>query len=116
MAHLVAHTGGTTDPNQAFFQPHIVHNNRILEHVQTLGCAFSGTSAGILGLSGLAGFLYYALSWGVLAAVVFGLKTHTTPSNYFRGSTTLLTQGVVSGLFTFILFWTLAFGLVHVYD
>ncbi|KAJ1657231.1 Nucleolar GTP-binding protein 1 [Dispira simplex] len=100
MAHLVAHTGGTTDPNQAFFQPHIVHNNRILEHVQTLGCAFSGTSAGILGLSGLAGFLYYALSWGVLAVVVFGLKTHTTSSNYFRGSTALLTQGVVSGLFT----------------
>ncbi|KAJ1966893.1 hypothetical protein IWQ62_002183 [Dispira parvispora] len=116
MAHLVTPAGGTTDPNQAFFQPHIVHNNRILEHVQTLGCAFIGISAGILGLSGLAGFLYYALSWGVLAAVIFSLKTHAAPGAYFRGPTTLLTQGVIAGLFTYVLFWTLAFGLVHVYD
>ncbi|RKP35486.1 Rab5-interacting protein family, partial [Dimargaris cristalligena] len=91
-------------------------NNRILDNVQTLAAGTTGSAAGILGLTGWAGFAFYVVSWLVSVATIHTLKTGSSPSRYFPAASALATQTLVSSLFTFVLFWTLAFGLVHVYD
>ena len=65
-------------------------NAAILDYCRTSVSALSGATAGILGLTGLHGFIFYFLA-SVLLSVLIG------------------------GLFTYVLFWTFLYGMVHVY-
>ncbi|KAJ1929238.1 hypothetical protein IWQ60_001348 [Tieghemiomyces parasiticus] len=114
MASATAGTPGITTP--VYFDPHVLANNRTLDNIQTLSCAAAGCAAGILGLAGWAGFVLYTASWSTLAALLFLLKAQSQPTRYFPSAAGIATHGIFSGLFTFVLFWTLAFNLVHVYD
>lgn len=71
-------------------------------------------STGIMGLTGIIGFLFYLVS-------VFGLwfllllKTGSNWRKYFINRQSLLTNGFLGGLCTYVLFWTFLYGMVHVY-
>jgi ER membrane protein complex subunit 6 len=80
----------------------------------TISTALAGITAGILGLTGLLGFIFY------IAALLafFGLLVFKTGSNwkdYFMNRNVLLTNGFLGGLCTYTLFWTFAYGTMHVY-
>lgn len=72
------------------------------------------TFAGILGLTGILGFIFYFLSvislWGMIVA-----KSGANWKKYFINRQSLLTTGFLAGLCTYVLFWTFLYGMVHVY-
>uniref|UniRef100_A0A2R5LGA4 ER membrane protein complex subunit 6 n=1 Tax=Ornithodoros turicata TaxID=34597 RepID=A0A2R5LGA4_9ACAR len=98
----------------AYSEAAMRHNGAILEYCRTSVSALSGCTAGILGLTGLWGFLFYF----VIAAALwfmFVLRSMTTWRKFLRTRTTFLTTGLFGGLFTYVLFWTFFYGIVHVY-
>ena len=98
----------------AFNEMAIRNNGAILEHIRTSVSALSGGSAGVLGLTGLYGFAFYFIVSFVISVMLL-LKAGSQWQKYFRSRTVLFTNGLMGGLFTYILFWTFLYGMVHVY-
>merc|ERR1719184_680300 len=74
----------------------------------------SGGVAGILGLSTLYGFAFYAVSVVVLWLMILW-KAGSEWKKYFGSRQALLTNGFFGQMFTYVLFWTFLYGMVHVY-
>lgn len=74
----------------------------------------TATSAGIMGLTGIIGFLFYLVSvlglWFLLL-----MKAGSNWKKYFINRQSLLTNGLLGALCTYVLFWTFLYGMVHVY-
>ncbi|XP_064609393.1 ER membrane protein complex subunit 6-like [Liolophura sinensis] len=95
-------------------EPAIRQNAAVLEYCRTSMCGLSGATAGILGLTGLYGFFFYFISSFVLSLMLL-LKTGSQWNRYFSSRRMLFLNGLMGGLFTYILFWTFLYGMVHVY-
>lgn len=89
-------------------------NAAILDYCRTSVSALSGATAGILGLTGLHGFIFYFLA-SVLLSLLLVLKAGRRWNKYFKSRRPLFTGGLIGGLFTYVLFWTFLYGMVHVY-
>lgn len=98
----------------AYSEAAVRHNAALLEYCRTSMSALSGSTAGVLGLSGLYGFIFYFVSAVILWLVLLA-KAGTEWKKYFRSRVSLLTSGLFGGLITYILFWTFLYGMVHVY-
>ncbi|KFQ48096.1 ER membrane protein complex subunit 6 [Nestor notabilis] len=72
------------------------------------------TSVSALGLTGLHGFIFYFLA-SVLLSLLLVLKAGRRWNKYFKSRRPLFTGGLIGGLFTYVLFWTFLYGMVHVY-
>ena len=100
------------------YAPHLQSNLSTIFGIKFLTAVFSGATAGILGLTNIAGFLLFALSSVLSAALVVFLKCGGKPSLYIGDGKTLSTRGAVMQLLTpgvdnffgFILTWTLLYG------
>lgn len=119
----------------AYSESAIRNNASAVEYCRTSMAALSGSTAGgsaniwltgkadrlifivhsgIMGLTGILGFLFYLVA-------VFGLwfllllKSGSNWQKYFISRKSLLTNGFMGGLCTYVLFWTFLFGMVHVY-
>ncbi|XP_014259503.1 ER membrane protein complex subunit 6 [Cimex lectularius] len=90
------------------------NNSAVVEYCRTSMAALSGSTAGLLGLTGFYGFGFYVFAvlglWGLLM-----LKAGSQWRKYFVNRRVILTNGFFGGLFTYILFWTFIYGMVHVY-
>lgn len=89
-------------------------NAAVLDYCRTSVSALSGATAGILGLTALYGFVFYFLA-SFLLSLLLVLKSGRRWNKYFKSRRPLLTGGLVGGLFTYVLFWTFLYGMVHVY-
>lgn len=89
-------------------------NAAVLDYCRTSVSALSGATAGILGLTGLYGFIFYFLASFLLSLLLI-LKAGRRWNKCFKSRRLLFTGGLVGGLFTYILFWTFLYGMVHVY-
>ncbi|KFQ76319.1 ER membrane protein complex subunit 6 [Phaethon lepturus] len=92
-------------------------NAAILDYCRTSVSALSGATAGGPGLTGppgLHGFIFYFLA-SVLLSVLLVLKAGRRWNKYFKSRRPLFTGGLIGGLFTYVLFWTFLYGMVHVY-
>jgi hypothetical protein len=70
-----------------------------------------GAAAGVLGLEGLQGVLFYLLASLYLSAILYLFQaTYTTTK-----TSTILTDGLASAAQSYVLFWTLFYGIVHIY-
>lgn len=107
-------------PNQnahKYFQPHMAHNAKQLQFIRSCFAAIAGSAAGILGLTNWNGFLFYALSWTILASLLLLIKCSSQPGLYFiNGWREVVVDGALNGLLSYILFHTLLYGLVHLYQ
>jgi len=92
----------------------IRNNVSVIEYCRTSMAALSGSTAGLIGLTGLWGFVFYFITAFALWVMLM-LKAGSKWKNYFINSRTVLTNGLLGGLFTYILFWTFIYGMVHVY-
>jgi len=93
------------------------HNMATAEYCRTSISALGGVTAGILGLTGLLGFVFYVLC-ALMLFVGLALKaggTKAKSKQYFLARRQLLIAGQIGALFTYILFWTFLYGMVHVY-
>lgn len=79
-----------------------------------------GLAAGILALEGFAtGLLFYAAASAVLSAAIHVrivlVDGQSVQSRFPGGPLELWTANILSSTFSYFLFWTFAFGLVHMY-
>lgn len=90
------------------------HNAAILEYCRTSTSALSGCTAGLLGLTALYGFIFYFIM-AIGLWLMFLMKAGMEWKKYFRSRSALLSSGLFGGVFTYVLFWTFLYGMVHVY-
>ncbi|CAF0709340.1 unnamed protein product [Brachionus calyciflorus] len=90
------------------------YNHFLLDYCQTSFSALSGCTAGILGLTGLYGFLFYFVV-SIMTSLFMAIYLGNNTSKYFLSTQTLFTSTIWSGLQTYLLFWTFLYGMVHVY-
>uniref|UniRef100_A0A5S6QYK7 ER membrane protein complex subunit 6 n=1 Tax=Trichuris muris TaxID=70415 RepID=A0A5S6QYK7_TRIMR len=105
---------GLSDCEQIYSDGAVRNNYAVLEYSRTCQAAASGVAAGILGLTGLNGFVFYCLCAFVQSGI-WCWKAGFHLRDYFAHPSAVLTHGVLGGLFTYILFWTFLYGIVHVY-
>ena len=92
----------------------IANNNMVIDFCRTSVSALAGMSAGVLGLTGLSGFIFYFAA-SIFLSCLINLKAGHQWRKYFISWWSLSTNGILGGLFTYVLFWTFLYGMVHVY-
>jgi len=92
----------------------IATNHNIIEYCRTSMSALSGSTAGIIGLTSLYGFIFYFLM-AVALWLIIVVKVGSNWNKYFTSRRQILTNGLFGGLTTYVLFWTFLYGMVHVY-
>lgn len=92
----------------------VMTNNSIVDYCRTSAAAVAGATAGILGLTGLQGFAFFIL-YSIIVSVMFTVKAGTNWNKYFLSRRSLWFDGILGGLFTYVLLWTFLYGMVHVY-
>ncbi|KAM3299890.1 hypothetical protein ACQJBY_041067 [Aegilops geniculata] len=111
----MAAAGGTSSDDVPVIQvENLTSNVRSILYSRTFLSIISGVVAGIWGFTGLTGFVFYFLimlvaSIGLLAKSKFSVHT------YFDSWSRILVEGVLAGLMSFVLFWTFAYDIVHIF-
>ncbi|KAF9320339.1 ER membrane complex subunit 6 [Podila horticola] len=108
---------GQLNPEDALYvDMFIAKNSQTMTFIRSSYSAILGLAAGILGLTNWSGFVFYFVGSAFLSTLVFLVKARASPGTYFRSSFDVFTEGVLGGLLSYILFWTLLYGIIHVYD
>ncbi|KAI5480611.1 hypothetical protein MNV49_000307 [Pseudohyphozyma bogoriensis] len=99
------------------YLPNVVANAQSLYYVKSTSSSISGAVAGVLGLTNLSGFLFYLVSSVAVGIVFAALNCKGRPAAYFANkSREVVLGGLLDNAFSFVLFWTLFYALVHIYD
>jgi phosphatidylglycerophosphatase A len=92
-------------------------NVRTIDYCRSFFSAVSGSAAGILGLTNTVGFVFYAVTSLIFSLLLYTVKAHGNADKYFRqGAKEVVWDGVLGGMLSYVLFWTLLYGIVHIYD
>ena len=102
------------DFSEVFSMERIGYNGRILNFCRVYVAIISGCAAGILGITGLAGFLVFFLSTFLLSVGLY-LKVSCEPKPFFKRPDDIWTDGITQALMSYVLFWTLFYDIVHIY-
>lgn len=91
-------------------------NMREIDLVRIVMFMVGGALCGILGLTGMEGFLFYfgvavTVGLGITARMGFRVRDYTNDGSIL----TLIIGGLTSQIMSFIMFWTLAYSLAYVY-
>lgn len=71
---------------------------------------------GIMGVSGYIGFVYYIITNILLSIIIIQFKFHSKLGNYIPMTfVSFIISGISDTFLSFVLFWTLLYGLVHLY-
>ncbi|KAL7104770.1 hypothetical protein ACP275_07G003200 [Erythranthe tilingii] len=102
------------DEIPTFNVENIQNNTRIINYSRTFMSIIGGVIAGILGVNGLTGIVFYFL---VMAITTAGLaaKTEFSVHSYFDSWNRIVFDGILGGLMSFVLFWTFAYDMVHIF-
>ncbi|EJU06669.1 hypothetical protein DACRYDRAFT_61496 [Dacryopinax primogenitus] len=101
---------------QLLYQPHLAHNAASLSTLKWLCTSFAGSVAGVLGLENYWGFALFFASILLTTAVVWSIQCKGDVDRYVQGGWWEIINPGQENIASFILFWTLFYGLVHVYD
>jgi hypothetical protein len=106
--------GADVDFSEVFAMDRIAFNARILNYCRVFVAIVSGCAAGILGLTGLAGFVAF-FATTLLLSVGLYLKVSCEPKPFFKKPNDIWSEGISQSLLSYILFWTLFYDIVHIY-
>lgn len=107
-------TAGEDPIGNVFSADKIAQNTRVVYYCRTFLSIIAGCVAGILGVTGLKGFVCYLLmSLCVPFAIFARIGFQTGP--FFRKPSDLFTGGIMDGMLSYVLFWTFLFDIVHIY-
>ncbi|CAE6497159.1 unnamed protein product [Rhizoctonia solani] len=99
---------------QRIFPQNAQHNALVLSNIKFVSSCFAGAVAGVLGLQNFYGFLLFALSLLTTGGVVVGLNMKSAPiKRYAAGGWPDLLNPGQENIFSFVLMWTLFYGIVH---
>ncbi|KAF4346476.1 hypothetical protein F8388_012878 [Cannabis sativa] len=89
-------------------------NMKTIFYSRTFMAIIAGVVAGILGLTSWKGFVVYFL---VMAITSVGLiaKAGFSIHSYFDSWNQIVLDGFFGGLLSFVLFWTFAYDIVHIF-
>lgn len=94
--------------------PQLTHCLQTVSNIRSLTASLFGVAAGILGLESFPGFLFYALGSLVVSLLIFSLRANVQAKSYFHSPIAELWVGdLFGGLMSFVLTWTLFYGLVR---
>ncbi|GAA5919598.1 hypothetical protein JCM1841_001070 [Sporobolomyces salmonicolor] len=136
------HDGFTVRPSTSSGSPiylqNLQHNNRALYYVKSSGflvcpsracspahpppslvaatACIAGATAGLLGLTNLVGFAFFFLTALLVGGAFATVNCAGKPARYFVTAREPLVSGLLENLFSYVLFWTLFYSLVYIYD
>lgn len=84
-----------------------------LEKCRTQSLIFGGITAGIFGLDGLQGVLFY-LFLVVFVSLMVAVRLGFRPQPYFVQLSQALTTGMFSNVLTYLLMWVMFHNIVYV--
>jgi hypothetical protein len=95
----------------------IHHNARVIDYCRSFFCALSGITCGILGLTSWQGFLFFILTSLLMSSLFKVIRISGPSALYFQNPTTdIWMNGLTSGLFAYVLFWTMVNGIIRIYN
>uniref|UniRef100_A0A7S1QRC8 ER membrane protein complex subunit 6 n=1 Tax=Alexandrium catenella TaxID=2925 RepID=A0A7S1QRC8_ALECA len=94
--------------------PALQNNMRTLSHARIFSGVIAGVVAGLLKCEGLAGVFVFILVTVAHSAMMFAKMSFNAHGHFPKSSDVFVSQ-FTSGLLPFILFWTLAFDMVHIF-
>ncbi|TDL30061.1 hypothetical protein BD410DRAFT_780586 [Rickenella mellea] len=103
------------DAAQLIYTPNVQHNG-VLNSAKFLSSCFAGAVAGVLGLENWLGFGLFVMSILLSSAFMYAINCKGRPAKYITGGVWELVNPGQDNMFTFVLVWTLFYGIVHVYD
>ena len=95
---------------QRIYTPNVIANSS-LTSVKFLSACFAGAAAGILGLENWLGFALFLSSTLLTSACIYVINCQGKPSKFLQGGITELVNPGQDNAFTFVLVWTLFYGL-----
>mmetsp|Transcript_3033 Transcript_3033/g.7570 ORF Transcript_3033/g.7570 Transcript_3033/m.7570 type:complete len:126 (-) Transcript_3033:330-707(-) len=101
-------------PTNLFAPDKIGHNAQAVDYCRTFLSIVGGCATGIAGYTGLTGLLCFFLT-SLLVSTWVALKAGPSPSPYFPSIRGIFTGGLMGGFGSFVLFWTMAYDIVHIY-
>lgn len=101
--------------NEKISMEQLMKNTQYIDKFQTVLYIAGGIISGVLGLTGLQGLLLYLLV-AVVVILALLLKMKFSVSRYTEATLVgITTNGLSSCAMSYVLFWTLAYALVHIY-
>ena len=98
---------------QLLYPPHVIQNVTTFFNIKYLSSCFAGAVAGVLGLENWAGFALFTLTTLITSALLYVVKCRTAPQKYVYGGLLPLINPGTDNIFSFILVWTLFYGMSH---
>lgn len=92
----------------------IRNNINVIDYSRAFLAVISGSSAGVLGLTGLQGFIFYFILSFIMSLLLV-YKTGKHWDRYFLSRWNIWTSGILGELFTYLLVWTFMYGMIHVF-
>ena len=102
------------DFSEVFSMERIGYNGRILNYCRVFVAIISGCATGIMGITGISGFLCFFIATFALSAGLY-LKVLCDPKPFFRKPDDVWTEGITQAMMSFVMFWTLFYDIVHIY-
>jgi hypothetical protein len=88
---------------------------QVISNIRSLSASLFGVVAGMLGLESYPGFAFYLFGTLLVSALIFVLRTEGDAKRYFHSPMSDLWVGdLIGGAMSFVLTWTLFYGLVRV--
>lgn len=95
-------------------QESVQHNARTVSNIRSLTASLFGVAAGTLGLESYPGFLFYLIGTGLVLVLILALRVNGKQDAYFYKPVSDLWIGdMFGGLMSFVLTWTLFYGIVR---
>ncbi|XP_022742012.1 ER membrane protein complex subunit 6-like isoform X2 [Durio zibethinus] len=97
-----------------FSAENLQNNMKVIYYSRTFMSITGGVIAGIFGFTGFVGFIFYFL---VMTITSIGLiaKAKFSVHSYFDSWNRIILDGLMGGLMSFVLFWTFAYDIVHIF-
>ncbi|CAI9118931.1 OLC1v1020563C1 [Oldenlandia corymbosa var. corymbosa] len=89
-------------------------NMKVIYYCRTFMSIIGGVIAGILGFTGLMGFIFYFVVMA-LTSIGIAAKAGFSVHSYFDSWNRIVLDGFLGGLMSFVLFWTFAYDIVHIF-
>eukprot|EP01024_Parvocaulis_polyphysoides_P029664 TRINITY_DN26810_c0_g1_i1.p3 TRINITY_DN26810_c0_g1~~TRINITY_DN26810_c0_g1_i1.p3 ORF type:complete len:115 (-),score=2.16 TRINITY_DN26810_c0_g1_i1:293-637(-) len=108
--------GKSLEEEGFFHMPSIANNKGVLMHCRVSAAILSGCAVGLLGVTGLQGFIYYFIAHFVMSFLLL-IKCNFQPVKYFRSWNNLLFEQMISQvtMMSYTLFWIIFYNLAHVF-
>ncbi|KAH9766285.1 ER membrane protein complex subunit 6 [Citrus sinensis] len=90
---------------QIFNAENLQSNMKVIYYSRTFLSIIGGVIAGILGFTGLMGFVFYFLIMAITSVCLMA-KAKFSVHSYFDSWNRILLDGFLGGLMSFVLFWT----------